>query len=526
MNGLGKDGKMDGIELEVLWSNLRSIVSERAKAMQRTAFSPLVRDAGDLAYALFDARGRMVAQADTGTPGHINCLARTALYLVGEFAGNLANGDVLITNDPWLGAGHFFDIIIFSPVFHDGRIIGFVGSNNHHTDIGGSGIGAGASDVHEEGLWIPPSKLYEAGIRNELLHRIILRNVRTPDHVAGDLAAQVSANRAGAEALVELCRNHGLSDIEKLSDEIIDRSERATRNAIRALAAGSWIGETEFDIPGGEIVKLRATLTIDPVQGEIGIDFTGSSGQVKKGVNVVLAYTQAYAMFTVRSCLNPQLPNNSGSLRPIKVTAPEGSIVNCLYPAPVNARHVVGMYVPMPILKALHNVIPDRVLAESPGGAWAAQVMGTCDHGAPFVSTLFAFAGGMGARATKRGLNATFYPTGIASTPIEIVEAGAPVVFRRKELRPNSGGRGRNHGGDGQVVEFTVHSKHPWTVNAMTSGTRVRPAGLAGGEPGGRGKLYVNGAETEMSGKTLMRPGDVIRMETPGGGGFGAVASE
>ena len=516
---------MDGIELEVLWSNLRSIVSERAKAMQRTAFSPLVRDAGDLAYALFDGRGQMVAQADTGTPGHINCLARTARYLVEEFAGQLVDGDVLITNDPWLGAGHFFDVIIFSPIFYRNWIIGYVGSNNHHTDIGGSGIGAGASDVHEEGLWIPPSKLYEAGARNELLHRIILRNVRTPDHVAGDLAAQVSANRAGAEALIDLCRSHGLKDIEAVSDEIIARSECATRNAIRACSSGTWIGETEFDIPGGEIVKLKAAVTVDAEAGEISIDFAGSSDQVKKGVNVVLAYTQAYAMFTVRSCLNPQLPNNSGSLKPIKVTAPEGSIVNCLYPSPVNARHVVGMYVPMPILKALHNVIPDRVLAESPGGAWAAQIMGMGHQGRPFVSTLFAFAGGMGARANKRGPDATFYPTGISSTPIEIVEAGAPVVFRRKEVRAHSGGEGRSQGGDGQIVEFTVRSEHPWSVNAMTSGSKVRPSGLAGGGPGEPGRLYVNGFPSEMSGKVLMQPGDIIRMETPGGGGFGAVDS-
>ncbi len=512
---------MDGIELEILWSNLRSIVSERAKAMQRSAFSPLVRDAGDLAFALFDARGRMVAQAETGTPGHINTLARTALHLVQEFAGGFADGDVLITNDPWLGAGHFFDIIIFSPIFHQGRVIGFVGSNNHHTDIGGSGIGAGASDVHEEGLWIPPAKLYEAGRRNDVLYRLILRNVRTPAYVAGDLAAQISANRAGAEALSQLCAAHGLADIETLSDEIIARSEAATRAAIRACKGGTWTGETEFDIPGGEIVRLRATLTLDPVAGEIHVDFAGSSDQVKKGVNVVLAYTQAYATFAIRSCLNPEIPNNSGSLLPIRVTAPEGSIVNCRYPAPVNARHVVGMYVPMPILKALHNVIPDRVLAESPGGAWGVQIMGDDDRGRPFVSTLFCFAGGMGARATKPGPAATFYPTGIASTPIEVVEAGAPVEFLRKELRSGSGGAGRSPGGDGQVVEFTVRSPHPWQINCMTSGTRVRPAGIGGGGDGAFGRLFVNGAAADISGKTLMQAGDVIRMETPGGGGFG-----
>lgn len=516
---------MDSIELEVLWANLRSIVSERAKAMQRTAFSPLVRDVGDLAYALFDKRGRMVAQADTGTPGHINCLARTAQYLAEKFSGKLDDGDVLITNDPWLGAGHFFDIVIFSPVYFRGEIIGYVGSNNHHTDIGGLGIGAGATDVHEEGLWIPPAKLYEKGAPNQLLHDIILRNVRTPVHVGGDLAAQVSANRAGAEALVELCTNHGLADIEQLSDEIIERSEQATRNAIRGLRSGTWVGRTDFDIPGGEIVNLTATVTVDAQAGEIAIDFTGSSAQVSKGVNVVLAYAQAYSMFTVRSCLNPQLPNNSGSLRPIRVTAPEGCIVNCRYPAPVNARHVVGMYVPMPILKALHHVIPERVLAESPGGAWAAQVMGTSDDGSPFVSTLFAFAGGMGARANKRGPDATFYPTGIASTPIEVVEAGAPVVFKRKELRAGSGGVGRSAGGDGQTVEFTVRSQQPWMVNVMTSGTKVRPQGLSGGGDGAPGKLFINGQERDLAGKTVLQPGDVIRMDTPGGGGFGESAS-
>src|SRR4051794_25469366 len=444
---------MDGIDLEIVWSNLISIVSEQAKALQRTAFSPVVREAGDLANALFDRRGRMVAQAVTGTPGHIHSLAAAGKHFIEAFpTQTLDVGDVLITNDPWLSAGHFFDITVMVPAFHKGKLIGFFGSTIHHTDIGGYGVGAGARDVHEEGLWIPMLKLYERGEPNEVLHEIIRRNVRTPDHVFGDLAAQMSSGRLACKRLSALLDRQGYEDIELLSDEVIGRSEQATRQAIRQLKPGTYHGESSFDVPGGDVITLKTAVSVDIDEGCVRIDFAGSSDQSPYGINVVMNYTHAYSTFAIRSCLNPELPNNYGSLAPIKVTAPEGSIVNCKYPAPVNARHVVGMYVPMPILKALHNVIPDRVLAESPGGAWAAQVMGTCDRGAPFVSTLFAFAGGMGARATKRGLDATFYPTGIASTPIEIVEAGAPVVFRRKELRPHSGGPGRNQGGDGQVV--------------------------------------------------------------------------
>jgi N-methylhydantoinase B len=517
---------VDGIEVELMWSTLRSVVTERAKAMQRTAFSPVVRDAGDLAYAVFDSRGRIVAQADTGTPGHINCLAFTGHYLAQLFEGRLRSGDVLITNDPWKGAGHFFDITIFAPVFRDGCVLGYVGSTNHHTDIGGLGVSVGANDVHEEGLWIPPAKLYEEGRPNELLYEIIRRNVRTPDYISGDLAAQVASARDGGEALIELCERYGLADIEALSDEIIGRSDAAMRRAIRACPAGTWNGETTIDLSGGTEITLRAALTIDHDKGEVLIDFAGSSPQINKGINVVLNYTHAYSTFAVRSCLNPGLPNNAGSLAPIKVTAPEGSIVNCKYPAPVAARHVVGMYVPMPILKALHHVVPDRVLAEGPGAVWSAQVIGTRSDGSPFVSTQFSFSGGMGARATKPGPSATCYPTGIGATPIEVLEMESPIVFQQRELRRGSGGRGRSSGGDGQVVEFGVRTDRPWTLNAAPTGTRYGAEGLDGGEPGATGVFRVNGAAWAARGKTAMNPGDIVYMETPGGGGYGPPASD
>ncbi len=512
---------LDGVELEILWSNLIGMVTERAKALQRIAFSPIVREAGDLACAVFDARGRMVAQANTGTPGHINSLAIAGAHLARIFAGRVAPGDVLITNDPWLSAGHFFDITVLTPIFNGDKLLAFVGSTIHHTDIGGYGIGAGARDVHEEGLWIPPLKLYERGEPSAMLHAIIRANVRTPDAVFGDLAAQVSSGEAASERLIGLCRQHGLPDLEGLSDEIIRRSEEATRAAIRALPAGTYHGESRFDVPGGEIVTLHAAVTIDPEAGEITVDFAGSSPQTATGINVVLNYTHAYTTFAIRSCLNPELPNNSGSLAPIRVVAPEGSIVNCRYPAPVNARHVVGMYVPMPILKALYHVMPERVLAEGAGAVWTIQIQGRRADGEPFTSSMFNYSGGMGARATKPGPSATCYPTGVAAVPVEVLEAAMPIVFDRKELRPGSGGAGRSRGGDGQIIQFHMRTRYPWLLNAVPSRLDEGPEGLGGGRPGAPGRFLINGEPVKAARKLTLAPGDVVYMETPGGGGFG-----
>jgi N-methylhydantoinase B len=513
---------MDGIELEILWSNLISTVSEQAKALQRIAFSPIVREAGDLATAVFDAKGRMVAQAVTGTPGHINALAAAGLNITKAMPSEtLAPGDVLITNDPWLSAGHFFDITVYTPVFNQGRVIAFFGSTIHHTDIGGYGVGAGARDVHEEGLWIPIAKLYEAGKPNALLHDIIRHNVRTPEQVFGDLAAQVSSGRMGGERLLAMLARHGLGDIDALSEEIIARSENATRAAIRVLKPGTYHGSSSFDVPGGDVVTLACALTIDAERGEIDIDFAGSSGASPYGINVVMNYTHAYSTFAIRSCLDPHLPNNYGSLAPIKVRAPLGSIVNAKYPSPVNARHVVGMYVPMPILKALYEVMPERVLAEGAGAVWTIQIQGSRADGSPFTSSMFNYSGGMGARRDKPGPAATCYPTGVAAVPVEVLEASMPIEFLRKELRPGSGGAGRTRGGDGQVIAFRMRTSKPWLLNAVTSRTREVAEGLGGGAPGAPGRFLVNGAPVQEARKMTMAPGDEVVMETPGGGGYG-----
>jgi N-methylhydantoinase B len=513
---------VDGIELEILWSNLIGLVSEQAKALQRVAFSPIVREAGDLATALFDAQGRMVAQATTGTPGHINSLGNAGYSLTRLFEGQLQDGDVVITNDPWLSAGHFFDITIFTPIFRGDKPMAYFGSTIHHTDIGGYGIGAGARDVHEEGLWIPPGKLYEAGRPNKLLFDFIRHNVRTPDHVLGDLAAQVSSGKVGGERLLNFCTQHGLADIAELSEQIISRSEKATRRAISELPAGTWHGASQIDVPGGEVIELHAAVTIDPAAGDILIDFAGSSGASTAGINVVMNYTHAYSSFAIRSCLNPNLPNNYGSLAPIRVTAPKGSIVNAAYPSPLNARHVVGMFVPMPIFRALHAVLPKQVLADGAGAVWTVQIQGKRADGSPFTSSMFNYAGGMGARATKPGPSATCFPTGVAAVSIEILEATMPIVFDRRELRIGSGGVGRTAGGDGQVIAFHMHTDQPWTLNTVPSRMQAGPKGLDGGGDGAAGRFLVNGRVIGSANKIVMAAGDEVLLETPGGAGYGS----
>ena len=393
---------MDTILLRVLWNNLISIANEQARALRRTAFSPVVREAGDLAVAILDERGRLVANAVTGAPGHINTMRTAGEHFIKAFPPEtLKPGDHLITNDPWLAAAHFFDITIFSPIFYREKVIGFVGSCIHHTDIGGYGMGAGARDMHEEGLWIPLLKLYDAGEPDKTLFHIIRQNTREPGHVLGDIAAQVSAGRIGAERIAALCERHALQDMQDLSDAIINRSEEATRAAIRKLKAGTYHGNTKFDVPGGEEVIIKVALTIDSDKGETITDFAGTSPPSQLGINVCLNYTKAYNAFAIHCCLNPDIPNNNGSLEPFKVIAPESSIINAKYPSPVSARHVVGMNVPMPVMKALYHVLPNTVLAECAGGLWSAQIFGRDRTGRAFASSMFNYSGGMGARANK-----------------------------------------------------------------------------------------------------------------------------
>jgi N-methylhydantoinase B len=515
----------DSIELEVLWSSLISTVNEQARALQRSAFSPIVREAGDLANALFDRRARMVAQAVTGTPGHINSLAIAVSHILEVYpVDSLEPGDVLITNDPYKTAGQLLDVTVLVPVFRGARVVAFFGSTIHHTDVGGYGIGAGARDVFEEGLWIPITKLMVKGERSAPVWDFILANVRQPTHMAGDLHAQIASGEVGAQRLRTLLDSYRLGDIEDLADVIIERSEEATRKAIRELPAGTYEATSVLDLADGSEITIAVSVQIDADAGEILVDYAGSSGASPYGINVVKNYTHAYTTFTLRSLLNPEIPNNAGSLAPIKVEAPEGSIVNAVPPSPCTARHVVGMFLPMPLLGAMSAVLPDAVMAEGSAAVWTMQVSGHHDDGRPFITAMFTYAGGVGARATKAGLSATSYPTGVSAVPVEVVEASAPIRFLRKELRRGSGGNGRQRGGLGQLIEFTVDSTSPWVLNAVTSRLVRGPLGVFGGEPGATGKFLVNGEPVRTQARITLQPGDVVRLELPGGGGYGSAA--
>ena len=495
----------DPVELEILWQSLISTVNEQARALQRAAFSPIVREAGDLANAVFDRRGRMVAQAVTGTPGHINSLAIGAANMLEEFPiDSLEPGDVLITNDPYKTAGQLLDVTVLVPAWRatatgdDPAIIAFFGSTIHHTDVGGYGIGAGGRDCFEEGLWIPICKLMngrpaeDGGVngrpaedggwrseRNEDVWRFILSNVRQPDHMAGDLHAQMASGEVGAQRLGTMCDAYGLDDIETLADEIISRSEAATRDSISELAAGVHESSAVLDLADGSRIEIVCSLEVDPDAGEIIVDYTGTSEASPWGINVVRNYTHAYTTFTVRSVLNPDIPNNHGSLAPIKMIAPEGSIVNAVLPQPGTARHVVGMFLPNALLKALAQVKPEASMAEGSGAVWTMQVSGNHDDGSPFITAMFTYAGGVGARATKPGLSACSYPTGVSAVPIEVVEASAPIRFHRKALRPGSGGSGAQTGGMGQSIAFSVDTSRDWQLNAVTSRLSEPPQGIS-----------------------------------------------
>jgi len=513
----------DAVELEILWQSLIATVNEQARALQRAAFSPIVREAGDLANAVFDRRGRMVAQAVTGTPGHINSLAIGAANMLEEYPlESLEPGDVLVTNDPYKTAGQLLDVTVLVPAWRNDRVIAFFGSTIHHTDVGGYGIGAGGRDCFEEGLWIPICKLMKAGERNEDVWKFVLSNVRQPDHMAGDLHAQLASGEVGAQRLSALCDTFGLDDIEGLADEIIDRSETATRDSIRQLPAGTYEASAILDLADGDRIDIVCAVHVDPEAGEITVDYEGTSPASPWGINVVKNYTHAYTTFTVRSVLNPDIPNNHGSLGPIKVVAPEGTIVNAVLPQPGTARHVVGMFLPNALLKALAQVRPDDAMAEGSGAVWTMQVNGNHDDGSPFITAMFTYAGGVGARAAKPGLDACSYPTGVSAVPIEVVEASAPIRFHEKSLRRGSGGAGRQTGGLGQVVEFSVATTKPWQLNAVTSRLAEPPQGVFGGEPGEAGSFRVNGESVVTQARLTLQPNDVVRLELPGGGGYGA----
>jgi len=519
-NGRKAAALADPITLEICWNRLVGVVNEQAAALQRTSFTSIVREAGDLSAGVFDRRGYMVAQAVTGTPGHINSMALAMKHFLAACPiETLRPGDVLITNDPWLTSGHLNDVTICSPIFRGKTCIAFFASTCHTADIGGHVLSAEAREVYEEGLQIPIMKLYEGGRPNQGLMAILRANTRLPDMVLGDFHAQIAGGAVGGERLLEFMAEFGLERLEPLADEIIGRTERAMRQAIRALKPGVYTNEIVsdgFDEP--ITIRVRCEIRGD----ELLVDYAGSSPASRRGVNVVMNYTEAYTTYGVKVIVSPDVPNNEGAFRPVRITAPEGSILNVKRPAPVAARHIVGHFLPHVIAGALGQAMPDRVMAEGSANIWGIQVSGKDLVGDPF-SYIFFSSGGTGARATKDGLSATAFPSGVLGTPVEVIENLSPLIVEKKCLRDGSGGAGKYRGGLGQTIAFRVRTREPFLTSILCDRTVNPAAGFLGGGPGARSAVLIDGvAPANPKAEQVVPPGALVEVQLPGGGGYGS----
>lgn len=509
---------MDPIRLEVMWNRLISVVNEQAAALMRTSFTSIVREAGDLSAGVFDARGNMIAQAVTGTPGHINAMATCIHHFLEVYPSEtLRPGDVLITNDPQKTSGHLHDFTVITPVFLGDRLVGFFGNTCHVLDIGGIGLSTDARSIFEEGLFVPITKLFVRGDPNEELLKILAANVRTPEPVLGDIYAQAAGNDVGAARLVEFMTEFDLDTLEPLADEIIDRSEQAMRRAIMELPDGIYRNAVWSD---GYEHPVELVVSIEKTGDRMHVDWAGSSPESERGINVVLNYTHAYTTYALKCALAPEVPNNEGSFRPVTVDAPPRSILNALPPAPVSARHILGHFLPGAVFGALAQAIPERVMAEGASNIWNLQFMGYDPSDNPFAYVWFS-CGGTGARSTKDGLHATAFPSGISGVPAEVIEQLSPVIVYERSIRENSGGAGKYRGGCGQRLELGIRTNRPYTFSGLFDRIHHPAQGYAGGLPGATGAVHLSdGRQIEAKGALRLDPDIRITLDLPGGGGY------
>jgi N-methylhydantoinase B len=511
---------------QILWNRLIAVVEEQANVLLKTAFGPITREAGDLSAGVYDTRGRMIAQAVTGTPGHVNTMATAVAHFLERFpAKTLKPGDVLVTNDPWLGTGHLFDFVTVTPAFLGRKLIGFFASTCHVIDIGGRGFVAEASSVYEEGVYVPHMKMMSEGRPNETLFSILAGNTREPMQVRGDLLGLVSCNEVAARRLAAMLEEFGLDELDTLGEYIISTSRAAMRAAIDRLPRGTWAASMTID--GYESpITLKAALTVR--KGAIHVDYAGSSPASRYGINSPLCYTEAYTSFGVKCIVAPRVPNNAGSLEPVTVSAPEDSIVHPLRPRAVTARHVIGQMLPELVFGCFDAPLGGRVPAEGAGAMWilglsgGPQVAGAPPRASRF-NAISIGIGGMGARPSKDGLSATAFPSGVGAIPVEITEAQSPLLFRRRELAEGSGGEGRQRGGMGVRIELENTEPAPFSIACATFDRRHYPArGRAGGADGRVGRVALASGRVLPGKETYVVPtGDRLIAEMPGGGGYG-----
>ncbi|MEN8831450.1 hydantoinase B/oxoprolinase family protein [Pacificibacter sp.] len=512
------------IDYQIMWNRLIAVVEEQATTLIRTAFSTSVREAGDLSAGLFDRQGRMMAQAVTGTPGHVNAMAESVTHFVRELGlDNVFENDVFITNDPWLGTGHLHDITVVSPTFRNGQHIGFFACTAHVVDIGGRGFGPDANEVYEEGLLIPIMKFAERGNVSKDLIRMVRSNVREPDQVVGDLYSLAACNEAGDRRLQTMMGEFGISDLEGLSDFVIETSRKATHEAIAKVPDGTFRHSMQVD---GYDAPVNMVVRLDVAGDKIKADFDGTSGMSRFGVNVPEVYTRAYACYGLKCAIAAEVPNNTGSLEPFEITAPEGCILAARRPAPVSVRHVLGHLVPDVVLGALHQAMPDTVPAEGASALWNIQISARASDpasGLPNAEVLMFNSGGTGARPTLDGLSATAFPSGVSTMSVEATEHVGPITVWRKDLREGSGGAGAFRGGLGQNIEIEPREGYDFYFNAMFDRVENPARGREGGHAGAKGQVELSdGTKMRSKGRQLVKNGQRLKLSLPGGGGYGA----
>jgi N-methylhydantoinase B len=515
------------IQRQIQWNRLIAVVEEQAQTMIRTAFSTTVREAGDLSAGIFDLSGRMLAQAVTGTPGHVNSMAESVGHFLKKFpAETMRPGDHYITNDPWLGTGHLHDLTVVTPAFRGGRIVGLFANTAHIIDIGGLGMGPEGRSVFEEGLYIPIVRCFEAGQPNETFFDFIRAGSRTPVELEGDIYSLCACNDAGAKRLVEMMEEYAMGSLDELAAFIFGSSLRATKEAIAKIPAGEYAAEIRSD--GYEApVTLSARMRVEAE--EIVVDYAGTSGLSTRGINVPPAYCRAYSCFGIKCVVAPEIPNNWASLAPFRMEIPEGCILNAPRPYPVSVRHIIGQLLPDLMMGCLAQAVPERVNAEGSSALWnpplrgGAQVSGPAAEVEDFEIITFN-SGGTGARPGKDGLSGIAFPSGVRTMPVEATENVAPIIFWRKELRPDSAGPGRTRGGFGQVMEIGAKKDAEFAVNAIFDRVANPPKGRFGGGEGAAGEVRLddaNGTPLRTKGFQVIPKGRRLVLRLPGGGGMG-----
>jgi N-methylhydantoinase B len=513
------------VKLEIFKSLFHAIAEEMGATLKRTAFSPNIKERRDYSCAIFDSLGDMVAQGDH-MPVHLGSMPLSVKAAIHD--RDIGPGDMVILNDPYRGGTHLPDLTIVSGVFSQRKLLFYVASRAHQSDIGGMSPGSMplAEEIYQEGLRIPPVTLMSKGTIDRNVWDMILANVRTPGEREGDLTAMIGANRTGERRLMEIVNKHGWPEIRRYVSEILNYAERMTRHAISTIPDGSYEAEDFLDDDGitGKPVRIRVKIR---VRGDKAvIDFSNSDPQAQGSINAVYAITASAVFYVFRTLVGISIPSNAGGMRPLEIVAPEGTIVNALPPAAVCGGNVETSQRIVDVLyKCLAEAIPDRIPAASQG------TMNNFTFGAidPRTNLRVAYyetvSGGMGARPTMDGLSGVHtHMTNSLNTPIEALEHACPIRVIRYGLRPQSGGEGKWRGGDGVVREVQFLAKAQVTV--LSDRRKFRPYGLQGGNPGAAGVNVLaraDGTKSEMPSKfsTLVNAGDILSIQTPGGGGWG-----